>query len=678
MPNVGNFPGRARGSRTALAPSVKVIGQETLDRVRRDVGIVELIGETVKLQKRGRSYVGLCPFHKEKSPSFHVSPERGFYHCFGCHESGDAIKFVQRTEGLDFIEAVRRLAERLGIEVVETATDAERKQQAELRRRRQELYDIGNAAASYFERMLREHPLAHFARAELTRRGLVPSSPTDAIADALQAFRVGYAPYGWDGLARHLREAGWSLSAAEKVGLVAPRKTGQGYYDRFRHRLMFAVLDVQGRVIAFSGRALEEPPAERLRALGLEPPSPSSEPPAKYVNSPESPIYKKREAVFGLYQARQAIHAAERAVLVEGNFDVLSLHARGIKNVVAPLGTAFTAEQAQQIKRFAGNVTLLFDGDSAGQRAVKAAQEPCRAAGLSAHVATLPSGVDPDEFVRTQGPEALDRLLKASQGLLEYLIDATLDTNFPRYDARAAAAVIKEVEALLASEDDPTVRALAEQHADRLAARLNIADARTFMALASKVRAAAARGAAPGPNRAPAPARGPGRIIPGSGRPPLRVQAPAYARSRDRRSELWLSILGALLDFPELFDAPETERAASLLEGDSAIALAALRHAWTTTGFADPEQVLAKLPASIHPFARARLAAPVHERLEDAATELAGTLMQLEKQEYAREKSFVTEELRQSERTGDFEQQALLLQQLFDKAAQRAVKKHTQ
>jgi DNA primase len=663
-----------------------VIGQETLDRVRRDVGIVELIGETVKLQKRGRSYVGLCPFHKEKSPSFHVSPERGFYHCFGCHESGDAIKFVQRMEGLDFVEAVRRLAERMGIEIVETVNDAERKQQAELRRRRQELYEIGNVAASYFERMLREHPLAHFARAELERRALVPSSPTDSIADALQAFRVGYAPYGWDGLARHLREAGMSLSAAEKVGLLAPRKTGQGYYDRFRHRLMFAVLDVQGRVIAFSGRALEDPPVERLRALGLDPPSNPGEPPAKYVNSPESPIYKKREAVFGLYQARQAIHAAERTVIVEGNFDVLSLHARGIKNVVAPLGTAFTTEQAQQIKRFAGKVTLLFDGDSAGRRAVKAAQEPCRAAGLVAHVATLPSGVDPDEFVRQNGAEALERLLKAAQGMLEYLIDVTLDAEFPRYDAVAAAAVIKEVETLLAGEDDPTVRALAEQHADRLAARLNVADARTFLALANKVRAAAARGAAAGrgaqaPSGAASPTgtgAAPARFVPASGRPGFRVQPPSRARSRDRRADLSLVILGALLDFPELFDSPETLQAANLLEGDSAIAFVALRHAWNSAGFADPEQVLAKLPASIHPFARARLAAPVHERLEDAAKELAGSLMQLEKQEYAREKSFVTEELRQSEKTGDFEQQALLLQQLFDKAAQRAVKKHTQ
>ena len=636
-----------------------MIGQDTLDRVKRDIGIVELIGETVKLTKRGRSYVGLCPFHKEKTGSFHVNPERGFYHCFGCHESGDAIKFIQRMEGLDFSEAIRRLAERLGIDVVETVNETERRQQQEARRRKQDLFEIGSAAASYFEQMLREHPLADLARAELARRGLVPTSPTDAIADALQAFRVGYAPYGWDGLTKHLRDRGMSMQSAEKVGLLAPRKSGSGFYDRFRHRLMFAVLDIQGRVIAFSGRSLDEPAPERLRSLSLEPAGASAEAPAKYVNSPESPIYRKREAVFGLYQARQAIHAQDSTVLVEGNFDVLSLHARGIKHVVAPLGTAFTNEQAQQLKRFSPHVTLLFDGDNAGRRAVRASRDACRAAGLTARVATLPTGIDPDDFVRTQGGEALQRLLAAAQGMLEYLIDVALDSDFARYDAQAAAAVLKQVEELLASEDDPTVRALAEQHADRLAARLNVADAGTFRALVAKVRGAGTRPATPA---APSAAAVP----------------PARARSRDRRAELALEVLGALIDFPELLATPDCDRAGQVLEGDAAIALAALRHCWTSAGFADSEQVLAKLPAPIHPFARARLAAPKHDRLEDARTELVGSLMQLEKQEYAREKSFITEELRRTEKTGDFEQQALLLQQLFDKAAQRAQKKHSE
>jgi DNA primase len=327
-----------------------VIGQETLDRIRREIGIVELIGQTVRLQKRGRSHVGVCPFHKEKTPSFHVNPERGFYYCFGCHESGDAIKFVQRIEGLEFSEAVRELAHRAGIEVAETTSEPERRQQAEVRRRQQELYEVGNAAAHYFETMLREHPLGGHGLAELDRRGLSADAATGPIADALQSFRIGYAPYGWDGLAKHLASAGLSATAAEKIGVIVPRKVGVGFYDRFRHRLMFAVLDLQGRVVAFSGRALAEPEPSELAELGLESTAqPGADPPAKYVNSPESPIYKKRETVFGLYQARQALRSGESCVVAEGNFDVMSLHARGIKNVVAPLGTAFTEEQARAI-----------------------------------------------------------------------------------------------------------------------------------------------------------------------------------------------------------------------------------------------------------------------------------------------------------------------------------------
>ena len=629
-----------------------MIGQETLDRVKRDANIVEVVGESVKLQKRGRSYVGLCPFHKEKTPSFHVNPERGFYHCFGCHASGDAIKFMQETEGLDFVEAIRRLAERMGIEVVETANDAERRQQTEARRRLQELFDIGAAAASFFERMLREHPLHDLAAAELARRELVPTTPTDAIADALQSFRIGYAPFAWDALATHLREGGFSLTAAEKVGLVAPRRSGSGYYDRFRHRLMFAVLDGQGRVIAFSGRSLDEPAPERLRALGLEP-SNSADPPAKYMNSPESPVYRKREALFGVYQARQALRTQDRAVLVEGNFDVMSLHARGLKNVVAPLGTAFTAEQARAIRRFTQNVTLLFDPDSAGKRAVHAARDVCKQAGLSARVATLPEGADPDELARTGGPEQLTRVINAAQPIIEYLIDELLNERFSANDSAMQARVIQETTELIASEDDPTLRTLAEARAvARLSARLGLGhtEVNTISALRRQVISGAARAAEPAGVRPQA----------------ARVPPPFRARSRDRRSEFALEILGALLDFPELLDDPDALRAASLLEGEVAGALAALRQA-RDAGIADPQQILAKIATPIHPFALARWAAPKHEGLDDAKAELAGNLRKLESLEWSREKSLVVEELERAEKSGDFEQQATLLRRLQER-----------
>jgi len=629
-----------------------VIGQETLDRVRRDANIVEVVGESVKLQKRGRSHVGLCPFHKEKTPSFHVNPERGFYHCFGCHASGDAIKFVQETEGLEFVEAVRLLAERMGIDVIETASEAERRQQTEARRRQQELFDVSNQAAAFFERMLREHPLKDLAEAELARRELVPSSPTDAVADALQAFRVGYAPFGWDELGKALRDAGLSLAAAEKVGLVAARKSGSGYYDRFRNRLMFAVIDGQGRVIAFSGRTLPEPPAERLRALGHEP-STSAEPPAKYMNSPESPIYKKREAVFGLYQARAALRETDRAVIVEGNFDVLSLHARGIKHVVAPLGTAFTVEQAKQIRRYTQNVTLLFDPDEAGRRATRAARDTCRDGGLTARVAKLPSGVDPDELARRGGAEQLSRVLDAAAPMIEHLIEELLDQRVEANDSATQAQRVQAVIELVASETDPTARALAETYADKLAGGLALGqpEIRTLAALKRHLATAAGRGPGQGP-RAP------------------QVQPPHRARSRDRREEVGLEILGALLDFPELFDAPELAEAAALLEGDVAAGLAALRQA-REQGSSDPETVLAKLAAPIHPFALARTAAPKHERLVDAKAELVGNLRKLESLTWSKERSMKVEELQRAERVGDVDQEDTILRRLRDKARER-------
>jgi DNA primase len=631
-----------------------MIGQETIDRVRRETKLVELVGETVKLQRRGRSFTGLCPFHKEKTPSFHVNAERGFYHCFGCHASGDAFKFVQETEGLDFVEAVRSLAERAGIDVIENETDAERKQQAEAKQRQKELYDLNDRAAEYFERMLREHPLSEPARAELARRGLVPTSPTDEMADALQAFRIGYAPYGWDGLVRFLKESGLSARAAETVGLLAPRKNGPGHYDRFRHRLMFAVIDVNGRVVAFSGRALPEPTADELRAAGIESMgSGTGEAPAKYVNSPESPVYRKREAVFGLYQSRQSLRGGDPCLVVEGNFDVVSLHARGIRSVVAPLGTAFTVEQARQIRRFTTDVVLMFDGDSAGKRATNASREPCQQAELTAKVVSLPPGKDPDDFVRERGVEGVKQLLKHARGILEYLIDLALAEELLAEGVEARAKSVQFVTKLISAEKDPTLRELAETYADGLVAgRLKIdqdssEQVRSLKALARALQTRPGSGAARGPI-------GPGR--------------PHQARSRDRRQELGLEVLGALLDYPELAEEATSEAAAAVIEGDVALAFAALRQAIQGGRLENPEDVLAKLSPPIHPFALARLAAPRHERLEDARAELVDNVKKLQSLELKREKSEVTEELEAAQRIGDSKQEDALLLQIFEKA----------
>jgi len=479
--------------------------------------------------------------------------------------------------------------------------------------------------------MLVSHPLAHLARAEIARRGL--EGPL--ASEALRAFRVGYAPYAWDAFAKHQRDTSGSLRAAEAVGLVVPRKSGPGHYDRFRHRLMFAIVDLDGRIVGWSGRALAEPTSEELRAARLEPLAASSDPPAKYLNSPESSIYKKREVVFGLYQARQEVRREDRAVLVEGNFDVVSLHARGIKNAIAPLGTAFTEEQAAQLKRYSNNVTFLFDGDNAGRRAARAALEPVKAAGLVMSVSTLPDGKDPDDLARTEGAEAVTRHLRSAIGLLDFLIRSELSTRFDRRDPAAVSAKIKAVTELISTADGKAAQAMAERLSDQIVGELGLG------ASLKKMLQAALERTDP---------RAQEKAVP---------MPPERARSRGRSRDIALEVFGVFLDFPSLLEEPEMAEAVNLLEGDVAVAIAAMRQDLGLVSA--PEHLLAKLPASIHPFAAARLAAPRHQSLTDAKAELLGNVEKLKRSELTRHKSETIEELSRMQSSGDFDREMALL-----------------
>lgn len=631
-----------------------MIPQEVIETIRDRSSIAEVIGQAVKLERRGRSLVGLCPFHREKTPSFHVNEERGRYHCFGCQASGDVFRFVQETEGLTFIEAVRALGERTGVEVVDDLSQEERRQRSAARRKEQSYFDVSAAAASYFERMLAEHPLKEAAHQELERRELSFEGPHRAV---LESFRIGYAPDGWDGLVSHLRQVGLDLRAAEAVGLIAPRKSGSGHYDRFRHRLMFAITDLQGRVVAFSGRALPSKDGGEQQ-----------EQPAKYINSPETPIYKKRQAVFGLYQARQALRSGEPAVVVEGNFDVVSLHARGFPNAVAPLGTAFTVEQGKSIRRFTSDAIFLFDGDVAGRAATAKSRGPCKEAGLSAKVARLPTGMDPDDFSRERGTDALRHLLRAARGMLDHLIAELLDESFASSDAEARGKKINQAIELLASEDDPNVRALAEQHADMLAARLGVADARTFRALRSSVQ-----------NRLR--------------RPQISVPIPAereggtHPSERHRgEAEIGRRIIGALLDFPELLDSEDFLAYATDMRGDVAAVVACLRNAAAraapvargtsgalakTAGALDMNQALAKMPDAVRPFVEARLAAPLHHDIEHARLELLDNLKKLQRMEFSRLSATTLSELERARAEGNVQEEDDLLRQQQLRARRR-------
>jgi len=647
-----------------------VISQDTIERIRQRVSIASIVGESVKLERRGRSLLGLCPFHKEKTPSFHVSEERGRYHCFGCQASGDVFRFVQETEGLSFVEAVRRLGEKAGVEVEDDLSDQERKQEQAARRREQALYDLNATAATFFESMLATHPDRLTAHKELERRGL---SLDGEAGSALRAFRVGYAPGAWDELSQHLRRAGHDLRAAETVGLVAPRRQGDGHYDRFRQRLMFAILDLSGRVVGFSGRALDAAVPEGERGAG--------EPPAKYINSPESPIYKKRSIVFGLFQARSALRDGRPAILVEGNFDVVSLHARGLQRAVAPLGTAFTVEQGRAIRRFTAEAVLLFDGDRAGREATLKAREPGEEADLGLRVARLPDGSDPDDFSRDKGVAALEGIVAAARSMLDYRIAELLDERLAHDDPSARARKVQKVVELLNAEKDPALRAMAEQYAMKLATGLGVADARTFEALARRIKATL------------------------SGPPPAAGRSPEAKREAARGPhKIATDIVGALLDFPALLDSATLLSYANEMEGDLAAAVACLEGARSdavpsraeppspegripsgslsgpagnlSSSTANPsrrsidfEAALAKLPESLRPFAEARLAAPLFTSLEVAEEVLRRNVTSLRNMEFAKLKSSTISELERAR--GDIDQEELLLREQHERARKR-------
>lgn len=437
-----------------------MIPEDKIAELRDRADIVALIGEVVPLKRAGTNWKGLCPFHQEKSPSFNVNPARQIFYCFGCHVGGDVIAFVMKLEGLSFVEAVRSLAPKVGVELPSTTESPKAKADADREaRRRERLLEITEMACRFFEKSLEEEGGAA-AREAIAERGI-----SDRVA---KAFRLGYAPDAWGALSEHLRAAGVPPVEAEGLGLVAPRSSGSGHYDKFRHRLMFPVRGPAGRVIAFSGRAL---PGGVTTGADQTPP--------KYVNSTESPIYHKGDTLYGLHEARVALRRAEKAILVEGNFDLLALVERGFENVCAPMGTAFTPSQGKILARSCREIVLLFDGDAAGQKAAAAAFDVVRAAGLVARVAVLPAGMDPDELLRAQGPEALRDILESARGLSEYLIDQAAARCGDGHEAQARA--VHELRPVLEAETDAIAR---QKLVDRIAVAFHLMphDARRLLA----------------------------------------------------------------------------------------------------------------------------------------------------------------------------------------------------
>lgn len=411
---------------TALPP----VPRDKIDDVRDRTNIVEIVKRHVELKRAGTgSWKGLCPFHGEKTPSFNVHEARQFFYCFGCGEKGDAISFLMKIEQRPFADVLRDLAASAGVELEERPlTQAERRARQEAESERDRMFRALDLAAAFFEEQY-AGPAGAAARAYVEGRGIG--------REVRERFRIGYAPGRWDALSSHLAAKKIPAADMERLGLVGVNERGR--YDFFRDRVMLPVIDRQKRVIGFGGRLLDPDAKDR-----------------KYVNSPDSPLFHKKEQLYGLQAALDPIRKSGAAIVVEGNFDVLALHEAGIDEAVAPMGTALTVEQVSMLGRLAKTVTVVFDGDPAGQRAAAKAIPLFIEADVDGRVARLPPGIDPDDFVRRNGPEAFRRLLEAARPMLDQFIqDNIADSTIP-----GRVAVLERIAALLVRVKDPTTREL--------------------------------------------------------------------------------------------------------------------------------------------------------------------------------------------------------------------------
>lgn len=366
----------------------KLIPQETIDEILRRADMVSVVSRYTALKKRGNQFLGLCPFHGEKTPSFGVDPERGVYHCFGCGKGGGLIQFLREIENIPFVEAVTKLGDEVGVKVEQN----DELDPAEIRRRR--LLDIVERTASYYHEMLLRSPVAQEAQTYLQGRQLTQ--------ETIVRFRIGWAPSSGRALTQKLEKAGFSLEEATEMGVLRERN-GQ-YSDTLRGRVVFPIFDAQDRVLAFGGRVIDD-----------------SMP--KYLNTPESPIYSKRRQLYGLNLHRQTISKQEQAIVVEGYLDVVMLDQVGVKNAVASLGTALTSEQADLLRRYTRNVVLAYDADKAGQNATVKGIEVFEQSGLRVHVLPLKPGEDPDSLARKGGQAALASALEQAVGVVDYYIE---------------------------------------------------------------------------------------------------------------------------------------------------------------------------------------------------------------------------------------------------------------
>jgi DNA primase len=430
---------------------MKQIPRETIEEVRARNDIADVIGSYLPLKNAGTRFKALCPFHKEKTPSFTVSPERQIYHCFGCGAGGDVIRFMQEYEKVDFMTALQMLADRAGLEL--SFEEGGEGSGADKRK----LFQIHEGVAQLYHRILLEHESGEAGRGYLATRALRP--------ETVKEFQIGFAPDRFDALEKWAQQKKIPPELMEQAGLMIKSDKRAGYYDRFRNRLMFPIRDEAGRVIGFSGRAISK-----------------EEKGGKYVNSPETPLFHKSRVLFAIDKARRAMAESRTAIVCEGQIDAIRCHEAGLTNVVASQGTALTADHARMIRRYADEVILVLDADAAGQKAALRSSEAFIAEELSVRVASLPAGEDPDSLVRDHGAEALRSRVTDAVSALDFMIDCFARTENLKAEA-GLMRTARAVQALIAQAPGAVQR---DRMVQRAAERLGLSPAALRRDLARK------------------------------------------------------------------------------------------------------------------------------------------------------------------------------------------------
>ena len=410
-----------------------------VNEIKRRLSIIDLVESYTSVKKTGRGYVGLCPFHDDRNPSMHIDEEKGLFHCFSCGAGGDILGFYMRYNNTTFPEALAELAKRANIPIEKTAPKTRGARGAGT------LLKINSIVSKYYQKTL-ESTRGNQARQYLEKRGIPPEVAVE--------FGLGYAPDGWDSLTKFLTKHKVPLGFAEKVGLLVRRNSGDGFYDRFRGRLMFPIMNVDGKVIGFGGRVIDG----------------EGEP--KYINSPESEVYHKRSSFYGLDKSRDHIRRSRRAIIVEGYMDFLSVYSSGIRNAVATLGTALTRDHVGVLKRYTDRYVVIFDGDESGIKAAVRSLDVFLEEGLLPNVVILPEGTDPDSFISARGKDELLSLIENAPGLLDFYIDNTVREY--RSGTLTLKRSVKEIADVLAKVNDPIAKnGYAKKAAEKLGVREN-------------------------------------------------------------------------------------------------------------------------------------------------------------------------------------------------------------